>query len=123
MPHWSSSELLRLNDLGDVFHSAIDEGSHVMFKASWMVLLPIGILLAAESPAEDSIAAETGSEEIPLQTRIATTADAEWEFSYLWNVRYPVALTTFPEAWPGAMGEFDFQDTSIFGRYSQLRNL
>jgi len=94
-----------------------------MFKASWMVLLSLVILFAAESRADDSDAIDADSEQIPLQMRTAIAADAEWEFSYLWQVRYPIGLTTFPEAWPGAMDEFDFQDTSMFGRVSQLRNL
>lgn len=93
-----------------------------MFKASWMVWISVGILLAAESPADDAKTTDADSERVPLQMRTAIAADVEWEFSSLWQVRYPVELTTFPADWPGAMGEFDFQDTSMFGRVSQLRN-
>ena len=94
-----------------------------MFKTKWIVLLPLGILLAAESLADDSDTAAVDGEQIPRQMSTAIAADAERQFSYLWQMRYPVALTTFPEDWPATIDDFDFQDTSMYGRVSRLRNL
>jgi len=94
-----------------------------MFKATWIVLLPIGILLAADCHADDSGTTDTDREQITPEKSVAMTASAEREFSYLWQTRYPVGLTTYSDDWPGTIGELEFQDTSIFGRFSQLRNL
>jgi hypothetical protein len=94
-----------------------------MLKASWMTLLPVSMLLAAASLADDAKSTATDPEPIPLESRATTVTDAEREFSYLWQSRYPVATTGHPDDSPDSIASIEFQDTSMYGRVSQLRSL
>lgn len=94
-----------------------------MLKASWMALLPVSMLLAAASLADDADGTDTDVEQRPLESRTATVSDAEWQFSYLWHLRYPGTATTYPNSWIDPIAELEFQDSSMYGRVSQLHNL
>ncbi len=94
-----------------------------MLKASWMALLLVSMLIAVASLADDADGTDTDAEKMPLDSRTAIVSDAEWEFSLLWKLRYPVAATAFPNDWTDSMAELEFQDSSMYGRVSQLHNL
>ena len=94
-----------------------------MHKASWMALLPVSMLLAAASLADDADGTDTEVEQIPLESRSAIAPDTEWQFSYLWNLRYPGAPTAYQGDWTDSITELEFQDSSMYGRVSQLHNL
>ena len=91
-----------------------------MLKASWIALLPVSMLLAADCLADD---AEIDDQLIPLITHAATASNAERDFSYLWQQRYPVAVSGNPDDWPDWIAEIEFHDSSMYGRVSHLRNL
>jgi hypothetical protein len=112
LAHWGGSIQFKLNHLSDV-----------MLKANWMTLLPVSMLLAAASLADDAISTDTDPEPTPLDSRATTVTDAEREFSYLWQLRYPVATTAQPNDSSDSIASIEFQDTSMYGRVSQLRSL
>ncbi len=94
-----------------------------MPKASWKALLLVSMLLAAVSLADDADGTDTDAEQLSLESRTTIASDPEWEFSYLWQLRYPGKLPAYPDDWPDPIDEFEFQDTSLYGRASQLRNV
>lgn len=94
-----------------------------MLKASWMALLPVSMLLAAASLADDADSTATDAKQIPLESRPTIKSEAEWEFSYLWHLRYPSAATTYPDYWTDSLVELEFHDSSMYGRVSQLHNV
>ncbi len=94
-----------------------------MLKASWMALLPVSMLLTAASFADDADSTDTDAEQIPLESRLTIASDTEWEFSYLWHLRYRGAATVYPGDWTDPITELEFQDSSMYGRVSQLHNL
>jgi hypothetical protein len=87
-----------------------------------MALLPVSMLLTAASLADDADSTDTDAEQIPLESRPTIASDTEWEFSYLWNLRYRGAATVYPGDWTDPITELDFQDSSMYGRVSQLHN-
>ena len=94
-----------------------------MLKTSWMLLLSIGVLFAAEGVADDKDATDSVAEHAPRETRTAATSESEWPFSYLWQSRYPLKVAPYAEGWQGPIAGLDFQDSSVYGRVSKLRNL
>ena len=94
-----------------------------MLKTSWMLLLSIGMLFAAEGIADDKDATDSAAEHAPLETRTATISESALPFSYLWQTRYPLKVTPYAEGWQDPIAGLDFQDSSVYGRVSKLRNL
>ena len=94
-----------------------------MLKASWMALLPVSMLLTAASLADDADGTDNDAEQIPLASRPTIAPDTEWEFSYLWHLRYRGAATVYPGDWTNPITELEFQDSSMYGRVSRLHNL
>jgi len=94
-----------------------------VLKASWMALLLFSMLLTAASLADDADGTNIEVQQIPLESRPTIATDKEWEFSYLWRLRYPGAATAYPDYWTDPITEFEFQDSSMYGRVSQLHNL
>ena len=94
-----------------------------MLKANWMTLLPASMLFAAASFADDANSIDTDAEPAPLESQATIATDAEREFSYLWQLRYPVATAAHTDDWPNSIANIKFQDTSMYGRVSQLRSL
>lgn len=94
-----------------------------MLKTSWKLLLSIGVLYAAEGLAEDKDAADNDAEHTKLETRAATTSDTEWPLSYLWQPRNPLKVIPYADGWQDPISGLDFQDSSVYGRVSKLRNL
>jgi len=94
-----------------------------MLKASWIALLPVSMLLAADCLADDAKDTETDDQLIPLKIHAATMSNAERDFSYLWQQRYPAAVSGNPDDWPDSIAAIEFQDSSMYGRVSHLRNL
>ena len=94
-----------------------------MLKANWMTLLPLSLLFAAASFADDANSIDTDAEPTPQESRATTVTDVEREFSYLWQLRYPVITATDSDDWPDSIDSIEFQDTSMYGRVSQLRSL
>lgn len=94
-----------------------------MRKTSWMLLLSTGMLFAAEVIAEENDAADRDAEHTQLETRTATASETESQFSYLWQSRYPLKVIPYADDWQGPIGGLDFQDSSVHGRVSELRNL
>ena len=94
-----------------------------MLKASWMALLVFSMLLTAASLADDADGTASDVEQIPLELRPPKTSDNEWELSYLWHLRYPGAATAYPDYWTDPIADLEFQDSSMYGRVSQLHNL
>jgi hypothetical protein len=88
-----------------------------------MALLPVSMLLTAASLADDADGTDIDVQQIPLESRPTIAADKNWEFSYLWRLRYPGAATAYPDYWTDPITEFEFQDSSMYGRVSQLHNL
>ena len=94
-----------------------------MLKTSWMLLLSIGMLFAAEGVADDKDATDSAAEHAPRETRPTATSESEWPFSHLWQSRYPLKVTPYAESWQDPIAGLDFQDSSVYGRVSKLRNL
>ncbi|RLA25406.1 MAG: hypothetical protein DRR11_20845 [Gammaproteobacteria bacterium] len=88
-----------------------------------MALLPVSMLLTAASLADDADGTDIDVQQIPLESRPTIAVDKEWAFSYLWRLRYPGAATAYPDYWTDPISEFEFQDSSMYGRVSQLHNL
>jgi len=102
--------------------SAMNEWSHVMPKANWMVLTISSMLLPAASLADDAMPESAGDRQATLTisdsaTYMELAYDARWSMSNTTDtVRSPAEMT-------GPIAKFDFQDNSTIGRFSKLRNL
>ncbi len=94
-----------------------------MLKAGWMALLPFSMLLTAASLADDTDGTKTDVEQKPQELRNTIESGTQWEFSYLWHLRYPAAATTYPDYLKDPIVELEFQDSSMYGRVRQLHNL
>jgi hypothetical protein len=88
-----------------------------------MVLLIFNMLLTTASLADDADGTATDVKQIPLESHPKIASDNEWELSYLWQLRYPSAATAYPDYWTDPIAELEFQDSSMYGRVSQLHNL
>jgi hypothetical protein len=94
-----------------------------MLKTSCLLLLSIGMLFATNSIAQDKDTAESTVAYKSLETRTATEPESEWPFSHLWQSRYPLKVAPHSNGWQEPITELDFQDSSVYGRVSELRNL
>jgi hypothetical protein len=115
-----------LSDADDVVITAMDEGSHVMSKANLIALLIASALVSHSASAQNANEPEPGDEEAANRTDADFAAEllqAEIEYSALWDMRYPLELTPATDTWPESIAQVDFQDASLSGRMSRLRNL
>jgi hypothetical protein len=85
-----------------------------------MVLLTIGMLFSSAGYADDT--------KYPGDNHKAanqTLADllAESAYAPRWQLYHPVKATPYPDRWLRPMADIEFQDNSVLGRVSKLRNL
>jgi hypothetical protein len=94
-----------------------------MPKASWMMLLTIGMLLSASGSADDAKFSNTDSETLPEATLPLDGLHAELGHTSRWHSFDSVEAMAYSGDWPRAIADFDFQDDSALARVSKLRNL
>jgi len=112
-----------MNVLSDVVNIAMDEGSHVMLYARSIAQLTLGMLLSVAGFAEEATPVMPENQWVLDIAFYLEEEPAESDYSALLETRFPVELTPSTVDWPENIAELDFQDTSIYGRMSELRNL
>lgn len=94
-----------------------------MFKATWMALLIIGVLLSAAGFADDAKTSGTDGEQLPVVTLSVETLLAKSEHAARWQLFQPVEAMTYSDDWPRPIADFDFQDDSALARLGKLRGM
>ena len=94
-----------------------------MLKASWVMLLTIGMLHAAAGYADDTKLSNADGESLPEVTRSVAALLAESQYASRWRLYHPVYVMAYSGEWPRPIAEFNFQDDSALARVSKLRNL
>ena len=90
-----------------------------MRKASWKAYFFVSALLPSVTFADDA----TDSALLPETITNVETLLAEPAYSPRWQLVQPVEPIPYSDAWLRPIDDVDFQDGSILGRLSRLRNL
>jgi hypothetical protein len=98
-----------------------NKGRQVMRKASWMVLLIIGMLMSSAGFADEF--GDAGDDPKPSTNRTLSDLLAESAYEPRWQLYHPVDATPYSDRWLESMADIEFQDNSVLGRVSKLRNL
>ena len=94
-----------------------------MFKASWMVLLTIGMLLPARGIADEATTSETDGHALQDATISIEALQAELWNASGWHDIHPVDAMAYSDNSPRPIGDFDFRETDALARVSKLRSL
>ena len=94
-----------------------------MLEARTIVQLTLGMLLSVACFAEEENPVIPDNKWLLDTTLYLDDQPDVSDYSALLEMRYSIELTPSTDDWQESIAELDFQDASIFGRMSELRNL
>ena len=86
-----------------------------MLKAKWIGQFTMGMLLSMAAMADEA--------QQPAGTATVETLLAESAYAPRWQLDRPIDITRYASTWRQPIADVDFQDNSVLGRVSKLRNL
>ena len=94
-----------------------------MRRASWKAQFVLGMLLPSVTFADDELAKNADSALLPQSSPSIETLLAEPVYAPRWQLVQPGTAAQQTETWLRPLDDVDFQDGSMLGRLSRLRNL
>ena len=94
-----------------------------MNEARWVMLLTIGMLLSAAGYADDPKPSNVQAESLPGETRSIEALLAEPAYASRWQLYHPLDAIAYSDDRERPIADFDFRDSSVSARISELRNL
>jgi hypothetical protein len=101
----------------------MNEGNHIMVKASWMALLAFGTVVSTAALAGDATPAASDVPASPAPRPPSGARFTDLGHVPRWQRLPPAEAVTDSADWPAPIADFDFREASALARVSKLRSL